>query len=175
MNSWCILVIANSKISISRSSFCDSFFNTSNCVCWISCVKHIFFLGVLALSLAWICGVDAVVTKGKVGFSPELDETGAFSNKDDCCVLVIGSRQERLVLDGWVQENSVQAEVMEIIPDGNDPAVDPKSVSTSEKRSSVFWDLHEHTKFIIYLHDMKVKEDFEHANRRESSFLCKIQ
>ena len=71
----------------------------------------------------------------------------------------------------------MQAKVMEIIPDGNDSAVDPKSVSTSEKRSSVFWDLHEHTnlKFIIYLHDMKVKEDFEHSNRRENSLLCKIQ
>ena len=41
---------------------------------------------------------------------------------------------------------------MEIIPDGNDSAVDPKSVSTSEERSLVFWDLPEHTKFIIYLH-----------------------
>ena len=41
-----------------------------------------------------------MVTKGKVGFSPEIDETGAFSKEDDCCVLVIGSRQERLVVDG---------------------------------------------------------------------------
>ena len=40
-----------------------------------------------------------MVTKGEVGFSLELDETGAFSNKDDCCVSVIGSRQERLVVD----------------------------------------------------------------------------
>ena len=31
------------------------------------------------------------------------------------------------------------------------------------------WDLHEHTEFIIYLHDMKVKEDFKHANRRGNS------
>ena len=41
-----------------------------------------------------------MVTKGKVGFSPELDETGPLSNEDDCCVLVIGSRHERLVVDG---------------------------------------------------------------------------
>ena len=64
----------------------------------------------------------------------------------------------------------MQAEVMEIIPDGNDSAVDPESVSTSEKRSLVFWDLHEHTKFIIYLHDMKVNENFKHANLRGNSF-----
>jgi len=48
------------------------------------------------------------------------------------------------------------------IPDGSDSAV-VESVSTSEKRSLVFWDLPVHTKFIIYLHDMKVKEDFKHA------------
>ena len=30
------------------------------------------------------------------------------------------------------------AEVVEILPDGNNSAVDPKSVSTSEKRSLVF-------------------------------------
>ena len=35
----------------------------------------------------------------------------------------------------------MQAELVEIIPGGNDSAVDPKSVSTSEKRSLVFWDL----------------------------------
>ena len=69
----------------------------------------------------------------------------------------------------------MQAEVMKIIPDGNDSAVDPKSVSTSEKRSLVFWDLHERTKVIIYLHNMKVNEDFKHANRRGNSLLCKIQ
>ena len=64
----------------------------------------------------------------------KLDETGAFSNEDECCVLVIGSKQERSVVDGRVQEHSVQAEVVEIIiPGGNDSAVDPKSVSTSEK------------------------------------------
>ena len=40
-----------------------------------------------------------MVTKGKVGFSPEIDETGAFSKDDDCCVLVIGLRLERLVVD----------------------------------------------------------------------------
>ena len=54
----------------------------------------------------------------------------------------------------------MQAEVVEIIiPGGNDSAVDPKSVSTSEKRSLVFWHLHDHIKFSIHLHDKKVKED----------------
>ena len=68
----------------------------------------------------------------------------------------------------------MQAEVVEILPDGNDSAVDPKSVSTSKKRSLVFWDLHDHIKFIIYLHDMKVKEDFKHANRQGNSF-CSVK
>ena len=64
----------------------------------------------------------------------------------------------------------MQAEVVEIIiPGGNDSAVDPKSVSTSEKRSLVFWHLHDHIKVSIHLHDKKMKEDLKHANRRGNS------
>ena len=37
----------------------------------------------------------------KSGFLQNLiEETGVFSNEDECCGLVIGSRQERLVVDG---------------------------------------------------------------------------
>ena len=61
------------------------------CQAYFLCWSFSPFLG---LNL-WCCG-----HKGKVGFSPEIDETGAFSKEDDCCVLVIGSRQEKLVVDG---------------------------------------------------------------------------